>query len=180
MHAALPQQMSASCQCGKVKFAVAGAPILTTACYCTSCREAGRRFEQRPETPAVREPDGSTDFILYRKDRVRCTAGEELLEEHRLTPESPSRRVVATCCGSAMFLEFAKGHWLSMYRRRFPEDAPKLEMRVMTRDRNPDCELPDDVPGYATHSIRFMWKLLSAWAAMGFRAPAIPYGKVAK
>jgi hypothetical protein len=38
------------------------------------------------------------------------------VEEHRLKPDSPTRRVVATCCNSAMFLDVTKGHWLSMYR----------------------------------------------------------------
>ena len=40
----------------------------------------------------------------------------------------------------------------------------------MTRDRRDGVELPSDVPNYATHSGKFMWRLLAAWIAMGFRA----------
>jgi hypothetical protein len=70
-----------------------------------------------------------------------------------------------------MFLDFTKGHWLSMYRCRFQADAPEIEMRVMTRDRRASVALSDDVPNYSGHSGRFMMKLLTAWIAMGFRLP---------
>ncbi len=72
-----------------------------------------------------------------------------------------------------MFLEMKGGHWLSMYRNRFPKSAPPLEMRVMTRDRRAGVELAPDLPNFASHSVKFMWKLLTAWIAMGFRAPRV-------
>jgi hypothetical protein len=72
-----------------------------------------------------------------------------------------------------MFLEFKNGHWLSLYRNRLPDGAAPLEMRTMTRDRRDGVELPANVPNYSTHSGKFMWKLLAAWAAMGFRAPKV-------
>jgi hypothetical protein len=46
-------------------------------------------------------------------------------------------------------------------------------MRVMTRDRREGVVLGDDVPNFASHSGKFMWKLLTAWIAMGFRVPKI-------
>ena len=78
-----------------------GRPILTASCYCASCQEAGSRFEQLASAPPVLNPDGGTDYVLYRKDRVQCVTGQEHLEEHRLKPDSPTRRVIATCCNSA-------------------------------------------------------------------------------
>ena len=108
---------------------------------------------------------------------MRCSKGEALLREYRLTPESATRRVLATCCNSAMFLEFEKGHWLSLYHNSFAGGAPPIEVRTMTRDKRPDVEFVDDVPSPATHSARFMWKLLAAWVAMGFHVPAISYGR---
>ena len=53
-----------------------------------------------PRHPVL-NPDGGTDYVLYRKDRVQCVTGQEHLEEHRLKPDSPTRRVIATCCNSA-------------------------------------------------------------------------------
>jgi hypothetical protein len=164
-------RLTVSCQCGAVVLEAAGAPIVRAACYCSCCQQAGRRIEQLPGAPPVVGADGGTDLILYRKDRVRCLQGGERLQEHRLKPDSPTRRMVAACCNSAMFLNFTKGHWLTLYRARLPDDVPPLEMRVMTADRPEGVVLPDDVPNHPGRAGGFMWKLLAAWAAMGFRAP---------
>src|SRR5260221_3493984 len=172
-----PKRLSATCQCGNVRFAAGGPPILTGACYCKSCQEAGRRLEQLASAPPVLDPDSGTALILYRKDRVQCASGQEYLEEHRLKPDSPTRRVVAACCNSAMFLDFTKGHWLSMYRNRFPTGTPPLEMRLMTKERRVGVELADDLPNYSGHSGKFMLKLIAAWIAMGLRRPEIALGK---
>ncbi len=167
------RRLIAACRCGMVAFEAIGAPIVSVACYCASCQEAGRRLEALPAVPRVLDADGGTGFILYRKDRVRCVRGEANLEAHRLQPNSPTRRVTATCCNAAMFLEFSKGHWLSLYRDRFSGGAPPLEMRTMTADRREGVAFDDDVPSYATHSGKFMWKLLAAWVAMGLRTPEV-------
>jgi hypothetical protein len=174
------QRLSATCQCGKVKFEAVGSPILTGACYCTSCQEAGRQFGQLPAAPPLLDPDSGTSMVLYRKDRVQCVAGQQYLREHRLKPESATRRVVATCCNSAMFLDFTRGHWLSMFRNRFAAGAPPVEMRVMTDERRTGVVLPDDVPNYPRHSGKFMLKLIAAWIAMGFRRPEIGWGKTVR
>jgi hypothetical protein len=171
------EHLSETCHCGKVKLEAAGRPIMTACCYCASCQEAGRRFEQLASAPSVLNADGGTDYVLYRKDRVRCVAGQEYLEERRLKPDSPTRRVIATCCNSAMFLDFTKGHWLTMYRNRFPTGAPAPEIRVMTRDRREGVALADDLPNYDSHPGRFMLRLIGAWIAMGFRRPEIALGK---
>ncbi len=171
----VPQQKSltASCRCGAVVLQMAGAPIVRAVCYCASCQEAGRQIEQMPGAPPVLDADGGTDFVLYRKDRVLCVRGGERMEARRLKPGSPTRRMVATCCNSAMALDFTKGHWLTLYRDRLPEPLPPLEMRVMTADRREGVALPDDVPNFAAHSGKFMWKLLAAWVSMGFRTPKV-------
>lgn len=171
------EHLSEMCQCGKVKLEATGRPIVTASCYCASCQEAGSRFEQLTFAPPVLNPDGGTDYVLCRKDRVQCVAGQEYLEEHRLKPDSPTRRVIATCCNSAMFADFTKGLWLAMYRDRFPAGAPPLEMRVMTKERRSSVELADDLPNYDGYSGKFMLKLIAAWIAMGLRRPEITLGK---
>ena len=163
----------ATCQCGKVKVEAIGQPILTASCYCTSCQDAGHRLERLASAPPVLDADGGTSLILYRKDRVQCVTGRQHLEEHRLKPDSPTRRIVATCCNSAMLLDFTKGHWVSIYRNRFPTGAPPLEMRVMTGERRVGVGLPDNVPNHRGHSAKFMLKLVAAWIAMGFRRPQV-------
>jgi hypothetical protein len=144
-------------------------------CYCTSCRTAGLAFAQKPGAPSVVDSDGGTDLVLYRKDRVGRFTGGELLHEHRLTPSSPTRRLVATCCNTPMFLEFTKGHWLSIYAGRLSGKLPPLDMRVMTADRVDETPLLDDVPNYPARSGRVLIKLLAAWASMGFRTPKVAW-----
>ncbi len=162
------------CQCGEVAVETRGRPIITCACCCTSCRTAGERLQSRAGAPAILEPDGGTEFVLFRKDRVRFLGGTERLREFRLTPTAKTRRVIAACCDTPMFLEFQGGHWLSLYRKRMPVAArPRLELRTMTRDRLPGVEFQDNVPSYATHSVGFMVRLLAAWVAMRFRSPSI-------
>lgn len=167
------ERTSASCRCGKVALKLAGAPIFRAICYCTSCQEAGRRHQAAPGADPVVAEDGGTDYVLYRKDRVRCIRGGDLLDERRLKPDSPTRRMVARCCNTAMFADFTKGHWLSLYRGRLAGDIPPPAMRMMTADRPAGVTLPDDMANYPGHSGRFMLKLLLAWMAMGFRRPAV-------
>lgn len=167
----------ASCACGKVSIEITGNPIASVACYCTSCREAGRAFDRLQSLANLVDEDGGTEMILVRKDRVQCVRGGEFLEEHRLVERSPTRRVISVCCSSPMFLDFSKGHWLTMYRDRFEEKMLATQMRLMTGDRIPGKELSDDVPNHKGHSIRFMINLLLPWFAMGFRRPKISWGK---
>jgi hypothetical protein len=160
--------LTAQCTCGRVVFEARGAPIVGVSCYCKSCQTAGQQIERVSSAPKVLDADGGTSYLVYRRDRIACARGSERLQEFKLTSASPTRRMVATCCNSAMLLEFTKGHWLTMYRSRFQSDAPPIEMRVMTRDRPQNVRLSDDVPNYKTHNGKFMWKLLSAKIAMLF------------
>lgn len=166
-----------TCQCGKTRLEAKGAPILTAACFCKSCQDAGRQFAALSPSTSVLGADGGTAVVLYRKDRVTCASGGEHLEERRLKPQSPTRRVVAACCGSPMFLDFTKGHWLALYRNRFGAAAPAIEMRVMTNERPTGVTLSSDVPNHGSHSGRFLRKLLGAWIMMGFRRPVVTMGR---
>jgi hypothetical protein len=162
-----------SCRCGQVRLEITGAPILCGICYCSSCQQAGRLHQALPGADTVLGADGGTSYVLYRKDRVRCVAGGEQLDEKRLKPESPTRRMSARCCNTAMFLDFTKGHWLTVYRDRAPANAPPPTMRMMTAARPEGVELPGDMANYPGHSGKFMLKLLGAWLAMGFRRPKV-------
>src|SRR3546814_8177686 len=72
-----------------------------------------------------------------RKDRIEWLSGSDRLGEHRLTPESPTRRFVARCCNAPIALEFTKGHWLSVYSDRIAaEQRPAAEMRTIIGDRH--------------------------------------------
>jgi hypothetical protein len=103
---------------------------------------------------------------LYRKDRVKCSKGEQFLQNLRIREGSPTKRVVASCCNSAMFLDFERGHWLSLYRTRFVGDIPPVQMRIQTRFKPKDTEIPNDAPSYPAFPFKFIAKLISARIAM--------------
>lgn len=163
-----------ACACGQVQLAAHKTPIISAECHCNSCRAAGTRIEELPAAPPVLAANGGTRLVLYRKDRIRFIEGAEWLKEFRLTPQSKTRRVVATCCNSPVFLEVQNGHWLSLYGSLWPDGAlPPVELRTMTSDLPEGTVLSDDVPNSKRPSISFVAKLLGAWIAMGFRVPKI-------
>ncbi len=120
---------------------------------------------------------GGVPYILWRKDRVGRITGEERLASYRLSPKAKTRRVLATCCNTPMFLEFSAGHWISVNAARFPaERRPAMEFRTMTADRGDAPPLPDDISNLKGHNGKFMLRLLGAWVAMGFRNPPVAQG----
>lgn len=165
------------CTCGRVRLEASKAPIIASECQCTSCRTAAAIFESRPDCPTFREANGGTQYVLYRKDRVRFVVGAEHLKELRLNATTPTRRVVATCCNTPIFLEFSSGHWLSLFASLWPAtERPKMSLRTMTEDIPEGVVLDDALPNPKRHTANFFVKLLGAWIAMGFRAPKIDVG----
>jgi hypothetical protein len=165
------------CACGRLRLDVQGAPIVSVECCCNSCRAAAARLRPDPGAASITDAKGATRFVLYRKDRIRFVQGVDQLAEFRLTPEAKTRRVLATCCGAPVFLEFENGHWLSLYGALFPADQlPALEMRTMTIDLPAGTALPEDVANGKRQPLSFMIKLLGAWIAMRFRSPKIDIG----
>ena len=72
--------------------------------------------------------------MAYRKDRVTCTRGAALLTPYKVRATSVTNRVVASCCNSAMLLNFDDGkHWVDIYRERIRGAAPPAQMHLCTR-----------------------------------------------
>jgi hypothetical protein len=148
----------AKCRCGLVELEMRGAPIVTTVCHCSACREAGRILESLAGAAPILDTGEGTPFALFRKDRVQCVKGQENLRQHRLKDSSPTRRVVAVCCNTLMFLDFTKGHWITVARDRF--DGSQVIAGAPHQDRQ---------------GAQFILRLIVSWAAMGFRTPKINY-----
>ena len=155
-----------SCACGRVRCESVGEPILAAVCYCRDCQEGGRRIEALPNAPRVRDPDGGTPYLTYRDDRFRCLCGSDLLTNHRLKPESSTRRVVASCCNSGMFVKFDPGFWVSTYRARYEGELPPIDMRTNVRRRSAETELPRDAPCYQGFPLQLVARLIAARIAM--------------
>ena len=155
------------CACGSVTVETTGAPIITGVCYCDDFQEGGRRIEALPNAAPVRDPDGGTPYVIYRKDRVKVTGGADKLVRYKLNEKSATNRVVAACCNSAMLLNFDDAkHWADVYRHRFAANAPPIEMRVCTKFSTDPGDLPNDVPNYPRFSFKFLGRLLTSRLAM--------------
>ncbi|WP_040585448.1 GFA family protein [Allomesorhizobium alhagi] len=162
------------CNCGRTRLEVLGAPILVSECLCNSCRAAADRLASLPGARNILTSYGATPCAEYRKDRVRILSGAEHMSEFRLSADAGSRRVVATCCNTPVFLEMKGAHWLSIYLHLWPDEArPKAELRTMAGDLPDASKLPDDIANLKSHTVSFYAKLLRAWIAMGFRNPKI-------
>lgn len=162
------------CVCGRTRLEVRGEPILVSECLCNSCRAAAGRLATLPGARNILTAYGATSCAEYRKDRVRILSGAEHLKEFRLSADAGSRRVVATCCNTPVFLELKGAHWLSIYLHLWPDETrPKAEMRTMVGALPDVSNLPDDIPNLKSHTVSFYAKLLGAWIAMGFRNPKI-------
>lgn len=161
------------CACGAVCLEATAPSMMTLICHCTSCTTAGRALDARSAVAPIVDSAGGTPVVLWRKDKMRCLRGSERLVAHRLKPDAPSRRMVASCCNTPMFGDFTKGFWVSIYRGRVAGE-PAPSMRVMTGDAADGTEFPDDgLPRFRSRPARFFLKLLTTWAVMGFRNPRL-------
>ena len=160
------QFLISSCQCGKVRCKGAGRPILSGICYCDDCQAGAAMLKSLGGAAIVSEEDGGTHYLTYRDDRFSCVEGAGLLQAYRLSSDAPTRRMVASCCNTPMFLKYAKGHWTSAYARRFKGHVPSVEMRTQTQFRNSSLPMPDDAPAYRTFGLKLFWRLFASRVAM--------------
>jgi hypothetical protein len=162
--------VAVNCVCGNVAFEAIGAPITSVACYCDDCQEGARQIQLLPDAVSIQDPDGGTAYIAYRKDRVSCLRGASLLRHHKIKEHSTTNRVIATCCNSAMLLNFDDGkHWIDLYRSRCQGDVVPVAMRICTKFKRDGSPIPTDVPQYSRYPVSFMMKLLLSRIAMVLR-----------
>ena len=156
-----------ACSCGKVEYEATEPAILAVVCYCDDCQEGGRRIEALPNAPPVLEADGGTSCVLYRKDRVRCTHGADLVTRLKLRDKTATNRLVATCCNSALAMSFDDAkHWMPLFRARLHGKVRRLDMRICTKFAPDPARIPQDVPAHESFAFSFIWKLLGARFAM--------------
>lgn len=160
--------MVLKCACGQVELEVTGAPIVTTMCHCDDCQRGSHALELLAGAPRLVGDDGGTGYVLFRRDRFRVVQGAPLLEDHRIKGEAHTRRVTSACCHTPLFLDFEKGHWVSLYRINFPEPRPRVELHLQTRFIPAGVPVPTDAPGGPTFPFAFVRRLLGSRIAMLF------------
>ncbi|HET7838855.1 MAG TPA: hypothetical protein VFL04_03785, partial [Rectinemataceae bacterium] len=158
---------SIACACGKVRLELSGAPFLVNVCHCDDCQRGSAQIEALSGAPRILDGFGGTAYALYRKDRVRIIQGRELIVDQRIEGEKDTRRALASCCNSPLFLDFEPGHWLSLYQARFDAPVPPAERRVQTRFMPPGRKPDDGLPLHRGFPLVMVWKLLATRIAMG-------------
>lgn len=155
----------AECACGRVAFEARGKPMTKVACYCDDCQAAARQVEARPGGRSGMGADGGTLSILYPKDCVRCVRGEELLEQHKLTPRSPMTRLISSCCQCSLS---AQHRWMPQVPlRSFAREATPIEplLCIFTKHAPALDTIAHAAPRYSSISPGFALKLAGASAA---------------
>ena len=142
-------EFRASCRCGRIELRLTGNPIVTSVCYCDDCQAGARQLAALPGAPLPAGDDGGTAYVLFRKDRVQCTSGDSGLKAYKLKDKSVTNRVVATCCNAPMFMSFDNArHWVPVHRARLLGIPPPIQMRICTKSKPDNVDLPDDIPSY--------------------------------
>lgn len=157
----LRRTYTARCRCGKVELAADGPHIAHISCYCDDCQAAAARIDGLRGGASGQEADGGTPNVLFRKDRVRCVRGVELLQAHRTREGTFTDRLVASCCNTAL-TQIHHNWWphRGIKAHRIMGDVPPLEMRIFTKFAADPSTLPSDVPRHATVPLRFAARLI--------------------
>ena len=162
------QVRMAACACGKVRCEAIDSPIVNVVCHCDDCQAAAHAIEALPHASPILDEYGGTPLAVYRDDRFSCVEGAELLKSYKLNDKAPTTRYVASCCNSAMYLKFGPGWWKSVYRNRFPDALPPLEMRNQIKHLPAGVKRPTDLPTFQGYPPRLFAKLMLARVAMMF------------
>ncbi|BCW89486.1 hypothetical protein sos41_26520 [Alphaproteobacteria bacterium SO-S41] len=158
-----------SCTCGAVELTVTGAPTTAVVCYCDDCQAAARELEALPNAPPMLDQSGGTEFVVYRKDRVAVARGADRLKTYKFKEGSSTNRRVATCCNVPMILDFDDAKWwVDVYRARYRDDVPPLEMRFCTKFKPAGAVIPTDVMTHPGYPFRLIRKQVIARLAMMF------------
>ena len=162
----------AHCQCGAVEVGAWAEPIMVNTCYCDDCQAAAQQLAASADQPPAPSADGGTEFMVFRRDRIACLAGADRLQAMRLNDGTKTRRMIAGCCATPMYLAFDdKRPWVSAFRAAFGTDAPPVEMRICTRFRQGQDTAEDGVPSHPSYPPAMIFRILAASARMLFSRP---------
>jgi hypothetical protein len=162
----------ARCRCGAVEIGAWSNPLVVATCYCDDCQAASERLAASANGAPATGADGGTEFMVFRRDRIACTRGVDNLQVMRLRDATKTRRMVAGCCATPMYVGFDdKRPWVSALRASFGAGAPPVEMRICTRFRRPAHKPEDGLPDHPGYPAAMILRVLAVWPRMLFSRP---------
>ena len=111
---------------------------------------------------------GGTAALFFRTKQVTFIQGEELLQVHKLKPESHTSRYYAGCCGSGLYGQRDDSYWMALMRDRFGADAPPVASNHFTKFSTQQPFEPGDLPSYEKIPPGLIWALVKAEIAGRF------------
>lgn len=139
-----------------------GPPIAHISCYCDDCQAAANLIDSLDGGSSGREADGGTPNLMFRRDRVRFISGEDLLKSYRVRERSPTHRLVASCCNTAITQRHDNWWPHRGIKSHLFEAPPPLEMRVFTRYAPDPSKVPHDVPHALGPGFRIAMRVMRA------------------
>jgi hypothetical protein len=160
------------CACGRTEYEARGEPMATVACYCADCRMAGQQIDAMPNGRSGLQADGGIVGSMFRKDRVACVRGRELLVDHKLKPASPTVRIVAGCCNCNIGTRFENWAPMVILRSFAPDAAPTVDICICTKSAPDPTRIVHDVPRHAGLPPWMIMKVLAA--TVGLQLARLP------
>lgn len=158
----------AACRCGKVRLEAVGPPIAHIICYCDDCQAAACKIDALDNGWSGQGKDGGTPSLLFRRDRVSIVEGAEKIIEISVRKRTPTRRLVASCCNTALTQIHDNGWPHSGIKTSlFIGPVPPPEFRIHIRYAPAPRQLPRDLPKYPSVPARLVFRLLKAKLALG-------------
>jgi hypothetical protein len=164
------QTFHAYCACGRTEHEALGAPVVALACYCDDCQAAAGQIDAMPEGKSGLGADGGTISVLFRKDRVRCVRGQELLVGHKLRADSDTTRMIASCCNSNVLTRF--DNWLPIVAlRTFAREGTSIapQISIYTKFAPELDKIVHAAPRHAKMPPSLGMKVLANAVQLGFR-----------
>ena len=96
------------CNCGKVEIELVGRPYFRVECHCASCRKAAAAVEglAAPVGHSYKNGLGGSDYCAWMDDDICFKQGHENLAYFEAVAGSGTRRLVSTCCHTAIGYTF--------------------------------------------------------------------------
>jgi len=163
--------MRARCRCGRVVLEASRPHIVHLCCYCDDCQTAADLIDALPGGMSGRGPDGGTPHVLFRRDRVHVVSGDDVLKAYRVRRRTRTRRMVASCCNTAMFqIHDNSFPYRGIKSHLFDDPVPPVTMRIFTKFAPEPRRIPRDVKSSRTVPLSLAISSLRAMAELQWKS----------